>query len=413
MLKHPKANTLSLAVFAAGSSLPILAQADFIEDSKASLTINNYYFNSDYRQPGATQSKRAEWAQGFMLNYESGYTAGTVGFGLDAIGMLGIKLDSSRDRIDTGLLSADNAGNPQDEYSELGLTAKARVSKSTLRLGTLLPKMPTVLSNESRLLPQTFRGIHLVSEEFAGLTLDGGRLTQNSLRNDSSSEDMIVSGRAITGGQFTDKFNFAGARYKWNKHLMTSYNYGHLDNNYTQHIVNLVHSLPLGPGALKSDLRYARSTHDGNTNVDNTAMGGMFTYSLGGHGFSAAYQKMKGDTGFPYINGTDEFLVNFAMLSPDFANPDEKSWQARYNYDFAALGIPGLTFMTRYLSGDGFERGGRSAKEWERNSEVAYVFQEGSLKNFAVRWRNGTYRSAGGSDIDQNRLILSYTLPLF
>ncbi|MCF4997571.1 outer membrane porin, OprD family [Pseudomonas syringae] len=412
MHKHPRTNTMSLAVLAAGSSLPLLAQADFIEDSKASLTINNYYFNSDYRQPGATQSKRDEWAQGFMLNYESGFTNGTVGFGLDAIGMLGIKLDSSRDRINTGLLSADNDGNPQDNYSELGLTAKARVSKSILRVGTLLPKMPTVLSNESRLMPQTFRGAHLVSEEFAGLTLDGGRLTQNSLRNDSSSEDMIVNGNAITGGRFTDKFNFAGARYRWNKNLMTSYNYGHLDNNYNQHIVNLVHSLPIGNGSLKSDLRYARSTNDGNTNVDNTALGAMFTYSVIGHGVSLAYQKMKGDTGFPYINGTDEFLVNYAMLSPDFANPDEKSWQARYNYDFAALGIPGLTFMTRYVAGDGFERGGRGAKEWERNSEVAYAFQQGSLKNFAVKWRNGTYRSAGSSDIDQNRLILSYTLPL-
>lgn len=412
MHTHPKNNTMSLAVLAAGSSLPLMAQAGFVEDSKASLTINNYYFNSDYRQPGASQSKRDEWAQGFMLNYASGFTDDTVGFGLDAIAMLGIKLDSSRDRINTGLLSADNDGNPQDDYSELGLTAKARVSKSTLRVGTLFPRMPTALANDSRLMPQTFRGAHLVSEEFAGLTLEGGRLSQNSLRNDSSSEDMIVNGRAITGGRFTDKFNFAGARYQWNKHLVTSYNYGHLDKNYKQHIVNLVHALPVVTGSLKSDLRYARSTHDGSSNVDNTALGAMFTYSVIGHGLSLAYQKMRGDTGFPYINGTDEFLVNYAMLSPDFANPEEQSWQARYNYDFAALGIPGLTFMTRYLAGDGFKRSGRGAKEWERNSDLAYVIQQGKLKNFSVRWRNGTYRSAGGSDIDQNRLILSYTLSL-
>ena len=408
MYKHPTPCALSLALL----GLPLMAQADFIADSKASLGLTNFYFNSDYRQPGASQSKREEWGQGFLLQYESGFTEGPVGFGVDAIGMLGIKLDSSADRINTGLLSADNDGNPQDDYSELGLTAKARVSKSTLRVGTLIPKMPTVLSNESRLLPQTFRGAYLESKEIDGLTLDGGRLTQNSLRNDSSSEDMIVSGQAISGGRFTDQFDFAGVRYAWSKRLTTSYNYGHLDDNYKQHLVNLVHTLGLGEGALKSDLRYARSTDDGTSNVDNRVWGAMFTYSLSGHAVSLAYQKVSGDTGFPTINGTDAFLVNYVMLSPDFANPGEKSWQARYNYDFAALGIPGLTFMTRYVRGDGFERGGRSASEWERNSELGYAFQDGALKNFAVKWRNGTYRSGGGNEIDQNRLILSYTLPL-
>ncbi|TBU90306.1 OprD family porin [Phytopseudomonas dryadis] len=412
MLKHSATPTLSLALLAAGSGLPLLAQAAFIEDGKASLTLNNFYFNSDYRQPGATQSKREEWAQGFMLDYQSGFTEGTLGFGVDAIGMLGVKLDSSADRINTGLLSADNAGNPQDEYSELGLTAKVRLSKSILRVGTLIPKLPTVLPNDSRLLPQTFRGAHLNSREIDGLTLDAGRLTHNSQRNDSSSEDMIVSGQAIGGGRFSDAFDFAGASYQWREGLTTSYNYARLEDNYRQHIVNLVHALPLGAGSLKSDLRYARSSDDGTSNVDNTALGALFTYSLSGHALSLAYQKMRGDTGFPYLNGTDAFLVNFVMLAPDFANPDEKSWQARYSYDFAAMGIPGLTFMTRYVRGDGFERGGRSAREWERNSDIGYAFQDGRLKNFAVKWRNGTYRSSGGNDIDQNRLILSYTLPL-
>ena len=408
MYKQPTSCALSLALL--GS--PLIAQADFIEDSKLSLGLTNFYFNSDYRESGARQSKREEWAQGFLLKYESGFTEGPIGFGVDAIGMLGIKLDSSRDRINSGLLSADNDGNPQDDYSELGLTAKARVSNSTLRIGTLIPKIPTVLANESRLLPQTFRGAYVESKEIEGLTLDGGRLTHNSLRNDSSSEEMIVTGRAISGGRFTDQFDFAGVRYAWNKSLTTSYNYGHLEDNYKQHLVNVVHSLPLGDGALKSDLRYARSTDDGATNVDNTVWGAMFTYSLSGHAVSMAYQKVNGGTGFPTINGTDAFLVNYVMLSPDFANPGEKSWQARYSFDFAALGIPGLTFMTRYVRGDGFERAGSGAKEWERNSDIGYAFQSGALKNFAVRWRNGTYRSSGGNDIDQNRLILSYTLPI-
>jgi hypothetical protein len=102
------------------------------------------------------------------------------------------------------------------------------------------------------------------------------------------------------------------------------------------------------------------------------------------------------------------------MISADFASPEEKSWQARYDFDFATLGIPGLTFMTRYLKGDNFERSpGVEGTEWERNTDIRYAFQSPALKNLDVAWRNGSYRSNGsGNDIDQNRLIVSYTLPL-
>jgi hypothetical protein len=41
-----------------------------------------------------------------------------------------------------------------------------------------------------------------------------------------------------------------------------------------------------------------------------------------------------------------------------------------------------------------------------------YVFQEGALKNLGVRWRNASVRSNFANDIDENRLIVSYTLPL-
>jgi len=412
MLKSPKPLAAAIAVAALGAGLPGVVMAEFLADSKATLELRNFYHNADYRQEGANQSKRDEWAQGFLLNYESGFTEGPVGFGIDAIGLLGIKLDSGPERQNTGLLPVGDDKAP-DEYSQLGATVKARYSKTTLRVGTLLPKLPTVLPNDSRLLPQTFRGGMLSSKDIDGLTLHAGRLTQNSLRNTSANEDMLVAGKGISGGQASDQFDFASASYRWTDNLTTGYNYGHLDQNYKQHIFNLLHVLPLSEDqAIKSDLRFARSTEAGNTNVDNDAFGAKFTYELGGHAFGVAYQKMSGETGFPHINGTNSYLVNYVMISPDFASPGEKSWQLRYDYDFTAMGIPGLSFMTRYLRGDDFDGpGGRNGHEWERDTDITYVFQQGALKNFGVKLRNGTYRSTG-NDIDQTRFILSYTLPL-
>ncbi|CAD5110417.1 OprD family porin [Zestomonas carbonaria] len=422
-MSHKLTQGLALATFGITASLSASAHAAFLDDSKASLELRNFYFNRDFRQDGAAQSKAEEWAQGFLLRYESGFTEGPIGVGVDAIGLLGVKLDSSPDRAGSGLLPRDREAprGAHDDYSELGLTAKLRASNSVLKVGTLLPKLPSVLANDSRLLPQTFQGAHLSSSEFAGLTLDAGHLRQVSQRDSSDSEDMIITGggaKNITyrAGDSSDEFDFAGASYQWNERLTTAYHYGGLDGFYRQHTVSLLHVLPLGEGrSLKSDLRYSDSSDDGSSNVDNRAFGAMFTYKSGAHALGAGYQSMSGDTGFAYINGTDAFLVNFVQIG-DFANKDEKSWQLRYDYDFAALGVPGLTFMTRYLSGDDIDLGaGRpEGKEWERDTDIGYVVQSGALKNLGVKWRNATVRSSHfGSDLDENRLIVSYTLPLW
>lgn len=95
-----------------------LTQAAFFEDSSATFETRNMYFNRDFRDgTSAQQSKRDEWAQGFMLNLQSGYTEGTVGFGVDALGMLGVKLDSSPDRTGTGLLPTHDDGRAANQYS--------------------------------------------------------------------------------------------------------------------------------------------------------------------------------------------------------------------------------------------------------------------------------------------------------
>ncbi|OVZ44026.1 outer membrane porin, OprD family, partial [Pseudomonas aeruginosa] len=267
---------------------------------------------------------------------------------------------------------------------------------------------------------QTFQGGALNSMEIDGLTLDAGRLKKVNQRDSSDNEDMTITGGGkrnivVRSGLTSDKFDFAGGSYKWTDSLSTSYHYGKLDNFYKQHYLGLVHTLPIADKqSLKSDIRWARSTDDGSSNVDNKALNAMFTYSLGYHAFGVGYQKMSGDTGFAYINGADPYLVNFIQIG-DFANKDEKSWQARYDYNFAGVGIPGLTFMTRYVKGDNIDLLTTSGegKEWERDMDIAYVFQSGPLKNLGVKWRNATMRTNYTNDYDENRLIVSYTLPLW
>ncbi|GGE59323.1 cis-aconitate porin Opd [Halopseudomonas oceani] len=411
--------SLSAALLAAsGLLLTPLAQASgFSEDSSAKLSTSNIYFNRDFRE-GTGQSKRDEWGQGFILDLKSGYTDGPVGFGLDAKAMLGIKLDSSPDRTGTGLLPTHDDGRAADEYSKLGLTAKARYSESELLLGTLMPKLPILQPNTSRILPQTFRGGMVNINEFDNFRIDLGRLTRATDRDSTDAEDLALNNKNRRfGGSFSaDHLDWAGLNYQFNSGLAASYYLAQLDDIYRQHFFGLNHSATLGAGELSTELRVAVSDEQGSARagrIDNQAWQGRIGYALNGHEVSAAAQKMRGDSAFPYIDGSNPYLVNFVQIN-DFAEANERSWQLRYDYDFATVGIPGLSFMTRYISGDDAKpAAGGTGSEWERNTELQYVFQDGALKNLGLRWRNASYRSDFARDADENRLIVSYAFPIW
>ena len=86
---------------------PVFAHADFVDDSKATLTLRNFYYNHDLRDVKApAQSKIEEWAQGFIFKAQSGYTDTPIGVGVDVYAGLGLKLDSSPGRSGSELLPA-------------------------------------------------------------------------------------------------------------------------------------------------------------------------------------------------------------------------------------------------------------------------------------------------------------------
>ncbi|MGF6089612.1 OprD family porin [Pseudomonas sp. 18173] len=409
----------ALASAAALAGFSPLSHAAFFEDSSATFETRNMYFNRDFRDgTSAQQSKRDEWAQGFMLNLKSGYTDGTVGFGVDALGMLGVKLDSSPDRTGTGLLPTDD-GRAVDEYSKLGLTGKVKISASELKIGSLIPELPILKPNDGRILPQTFEGGMLTSKEIKNLTFTGGRLDKAKDRDSTDFEDVALNNKnsRFAGTVAGEHFDFGGVDYKFTDRITGSYHFAQLGEVYNQHYLGLVASQPFGPGTFASDLRFAISDDQGEARggkIDNKSLNGLVSYALSGHKFSAGYQHMSGDSAFPYVDGTDPYLVNFVQIN-DFAGAQEHSWQARYDFDFVTLGVPGLSFMSRYVSGDNIKlKNGDEGKEWERNSEIKYVVQSGALKDVAVRLRNATYRSNySARDADEVRLLVSYSVALW
>src|SRR5690554_1215414 len=164
----------SLAVAMGCAALP--ASAQFIDDSSLTLETRNFYMNRDWREDHSSgKHKLEDWGQGFMLRFNSGYTEGPIGFGVDALGLLGIKLDSGGGTSGTGALLVQEDGKAADEFSSLGLTAKARAGKSVLTVGTHESLLPLSFRNDTRLLPQTFNGAQIVSQDLDKLTLTAGQ----------------------------------------------------------------------------------------------------------------------------------------------------------------------------------------------------------------------------------------------
>ena len=173
-----------------------------------------------------------------------------------------------------------------------------------------------------------------------------------------------------------------------------------LEDVYQQSYVQLTHSQAVGDWVLGANLGYVTGKEEGAAKAGNNS-------------FMVAYQKLSGDTKFMRIDGASGgTLVNDGFTN-SYDNLEERSWQIRHDYNFAGLGIPGLTLMNRYVSGDNATINGRkNSEEWGRESELAYTIQEGNLKNLSIRWRNSDVRRDAGQDLHENRLIINYPLSL-
>ncbi|MGE1085266.1 OprD family porin [Pseudomonas shirazensis] len=405
---------LPLALFSAtalGALPQVSFAAGFMEDAKATLGLRNFYINRNFVDPANPQSKAEEWTQSFILDARSGFTEGPIGFGVDVLGMWSVKLDGGGGTYGTGLLPRHDDGRPADDYGRLAVAGKARISKTELKIGEWMPVLPILRSDDGRSLPQTFRGGQVTSNEIAGLTLYGGQFRGNSPRNDASMDDMIY------GGAASDRFNFVGGEYKFNQDrtLFGLWN-AVLKDVYQQQYLQVSHSQPVGSWTLGANLGYFQGEDDGAKRadeLDNKTYSGMFSAKVGGNTFYVGLQKVSGDT-WMRVNGTSGGTLANDSYNASFDNANERSWQARHDFNFTTVGVPGLTLMNRYISGREVHSGAvTDGKEWVRESELAYVIQSGTFKDLSIKWRNSTIRrDFSSNEFDENRLIFNYPLSL-
>ncbi len=389
--------------------------AGFVDDAKAGLTLRNFYINRNFVDPAYPQGKAEEWTQSFILDAKSGFTQGTIGFGVDVLGLYSVKLDGGRGTANTQLLPVHDDGRPADDFGRLGVALKAKISATELKVGEWSPMLPVLRSDDGRSLPQTFQGAQVTSREITDLTLYGARFRGNSPRNDASMDDLFMAGRP---GATSDRLDILGGEYQFNdKATLVGVWHSDLRDIYKQQYYNLAHRQAVGGWTLGANLGYFVGKDSGRSlagDMDNRTGSLMLSARTGGHTFYLGLQKVSGDTGWMRVNGTAGTSLANDSFNSSYDNAHERSWQVRYDHDFAVDGLPGLQLMTRYISGDQVRIGTlRDGKEWGRETELAYTVQSGSLRDLTVKWRSSTLRrDFSSNEFDEHRVIVSYPLSL-
>ena len=413
-----KWSSLALAVAAGNGLLASQAMAEgegFVEGATATMYNRTLYFNRDFRDD-VGQSKADETATSFLLNFESGYTKGPIGFGADVMAQEGIKLDSSPDHSGTGLLPQYNDGSAKSEYMEIrGALKMAILDDTILRYGMHMLSNPVITYDDVRLLPSHYEGYSITNSSIDGLFVEAGRMTDRGERNGSGERE---------GGLLLDEdLTYAGGSYDFTDNFSVSLYGAKSEESYNRGFAGFDWTIPLTEGtSLNTNFAYYDTSDedaaDGNE-FDNQAASLALTLNAGNHAFGVAYQQMNGDGRYQYTD-SEIYLANSVQYA-DFNGVDEKSYQARYDYDLAGWGIPGLTFMTRYIAGTDIDTnsaqhaGVNRDSRWERDVELRYVLPAGFFEGVDIRWRNATVRqdiNLDGGDIDENRLIVGYTWTL-
>ena len=434
------AATMSGAAFA--DDAPATNNQDgFIAGSSLTLDLKNYYFNHD-RHDGKQDSK--EWGQGFIGIFQSGFTEGTVGFGVDLNAMLGLKLDGGGGSGGSSILPTtastkpDNLyGDAPDSFSSAGGAVKMRAFNTIVRAGDLFLNNPVIAGGSTRMLPMTFRGFEATNTSIDHLTLDAGQVSFDKLFNQSGNGRIGTYYGALPDGKESKHMDWAGGTYTGLPGVTTSLYASQLKDIWNQYYYDLDYTWALNDlVSLNPGFHYYHTEDSGQAllgPIDNNAFSLHLGVTVGHQTVTASMQKVNGNTPFDYIQDGDSIFLDNSQQYSDFNAPGEKSWKLQYAYDFVGWGLPGLTSAVSYTRGtmdltkatqnpdsgySYYSADGKDAKHWERDVDLKYVVQEGPAKNLGVRLRWATNRGGDGykavdHNADEYRVIVDYPINIF
>ncbi len=313
------------------------SSAGFAADSRMSLEWRNY---TDYYH--ASGVSRHAWVESLQAQFESGFTRGPIGLGIDAAWFAALKLDGGRGARNMVFNGRHGDGERRLAWAYPGLySLKARISESVLKYGLQQVSNPFLDPHDNRALPPAFLGASLLSREVEGLALQAGSFSKVDPRGQTNLTDL----RTTYGQVPFKRVSYAGATWQYSPDGAISVYADQADDVWrqyyasAQHAIGNVHSLRVTGFANLYSTRDTGAARQGP--IHNNAYSASLSAQHGPHGLLVAYQKILGDEFFDYIDETaGVYLVN--SMDVDYNAPHEQSLQLRYTFDGKQAGLPGL-----------------------------------------------------------------------
>ncbi|MEX5440085.1 OprD family outer membrane porin [Acinetobacter indicus] len=415
---------LWIAMLAATATLGTSATyADFIDDSNVQLKFKNFYLDRQYQDK--PELNFGSWSQAVTLDAKSGYhdIGGGVQIGADVLVQHAVKLNG-RDKKPDWILPHDGKES-KDHFGKVGATLKVKVSETELKVGDLLPMSPVIFFDPSRQLLTTYSGAWLESKDLKDTKLTLAYIDGINARYENQYHDLSLfpQNNFATAVSTDDGMYIAGIDHQFTPKVGGSYWYADVTNIYQQHYAAVNYKTTLAENTkLDTHVRYFDNSESGDQlygKIDSQAVSAGAKINHGMHTVQLGYQQMFGEHGnkapmFPTLGGwvPQPYLDNWSVAS--FIRKDEKSWSLGYTYNFADVGVPGLTATARHFRGWDVDNGAGEprGKENENNLIVNYVVPEGKLKGLGFNYMfiDTNYDNiSGGNDLEEHRIATTYT----
>jgi len=316
-------------------------------DSKLTLSMRNYAEHLDIDG----KANRHAWVQGVRAEYESGFTRGPLGFGVDLSPFVALRLDGGNGARNMTHYEQDGSGQGDVAWGYLGAYAlKIRNPVGVVKYGLQTVNNPFLAPYDIRALPPTFRGFSFDGVKAGGLQWTAGSFDGVVARGATQVTTLTTS----TGAIAFDRFSYAGVEWNDDRFGQIALFAGHADDLWNQIYASWAYSVG-DPQSFKwsgrVDTYLTRSTGGARQgDIANQASSLSTALQHGESSILLAYQQVFGDQFFDYIQETAGIqLANSA--GADYNAPHEKSVQVRFSFGGRAFGYPGASVTLRYIRG--------------------------------------------------------------
>jgi hypothetical protein len=379
---------------------PLQKLPPFLADTQLEARFRTYYLRQDRTNNVLSEA----WAIGGSLSYRSGWLADL--FQAEVEGFTSQPIVAPESKDGTGLLQP-----VQEGYSVLGIAnGKLRYKGIELIGGRQYLDLPFVNRNDSRMTPNTFEAITLQKPQGEFKLTTGYAWSIKGRTADQFDSFTEFAGlkedRGLAwGGLIWDPdTNFHGGVYAGVVPDLGGRVYG--ETGYGRQLSNGWHGRIDGQFIYQFDIGddllgdLAEDTWNLAIRAAASRAGAVFRLGAG----------ISGPNSSTAFYGSTAFYID--LMQRTFNRPEEKALLASVSYDFAGLGVEGLSAIVNFAAGfDGEVAGGRRNSQ-EVNLTLGYrVAKEGWMKSFWFQLRGSWLHDQGAeSDGTQVRAILRYEL---